>query len=135
MSPLTIVERHGHRVKSLPNPDKDSLEGVDATIHSGWLDLKVRNDTDKVFQIVIDFDEEHMYAKILSSEEVNTVSIITNEDFKYIRKAGKIYESVAVVKESLDKETHKRIDKKKLYDEVVEVNYELPKDIKIEEME
>ena len=44
MSPLTVVERHGHKIKSFPNPDKSSLEGIDATISSGWLDLKVKNE-------------------------------------------------------------------------------------------
>lgn len=133
-TPLTIVERHGHKIKSFPNPDKDSLDGVDATINSGWLDLKVRNDTDQIYQIVIDFDDDYMYVKILSNVETDTISKIKNSDFKYIRKNGKIFESVSVIKENIDKKTNKIIDTKKLYDEIVELNYELPKDTFIEEM-
>lgn len=132
MSPLTIVERHGHKTKSFPNPDQDSLEGVDATINMGWLDLKVRNDTDAVYQIVIDFDDQYMYAKILSNQNFKEEWHIINENFRYIRKNNKIYESVAVVKITKNRKTGKIIKKEKLYDEVVEVNYELAEDVVIE---
>lgn len=135
MTPLTVVERHGHKVKSFPNPDKNSLDGVDATISRGWLDLKVRNDTENIYQIVIDFDDEHMYAKILSDVKPDTKAVIQNENFKYIRKNDKIFESVEVVKEIREIDTNELLEKKKLYDEIVEVNYELPKNIKIEDVE
>lgn len=131
MSPLTIVERHGHKVKSFPNPDQNSLEGIDATIRSGWLDLKVRNNTDHTFQIEIDFDEEYMYARILSDQDSMYEYRIINENFQYIQKNNDIYESVSVIKIGKDKQTGKEISKEKLYDEVVKIEYELPKDVKI----
>ncbi|MBO5095702.1 MAG: glycopeptide resistance accessory protein VanW [Bacilli bacterium] len=130
---LTIVERHGHNIKSFPNPDKDSLDGVDATISSGWLDLKVRNDTNTIYQIVIDFDDDYMYAKILSDKKSNEKVSIINDNFKYVKKNNKTYESVEVVKIIKDKNTDKEIKRQKLYDEVVEVGYELPKDVKVED--
>lgn len=133
-TPLTIVERHGHKIKSFPNPDQNSLEGIDATVSSGWLDLKVRNDTDRTYQIVIDFSSHYMYGKILSNEDMNTVHTIINENFKYIRKNEKIYESISVIKLIEEKESKKVIEKIKLYDEVVEVNYLLPENIEIEEI-
>ena len=133
-TPLTIVERHGHKIKSFPNPDKNSLDGVDATISSGWLDLKVKNDTNNIYQIVIDFDDDYMYAKILSNNILNEKFSIINDNFKYIKKNNKIYESVEVIKIIKDKKSNKEIKRQKLYDEVIEVGYELPKDVKIEEM-
>lgn len=133
-TPLTIVERHGHKIKSFPNPDKNSLDGVDATISSGWLDLKVRNDTNNIYQIVIDFDDNYMYAKILSDNNLNKKISIINDNFKYIKKNNKIYESVEVIKIIKDKKSNKEIKRQKLYDEVIEVGYELPKDVKVEEM-
>lgn len=134
MTPLTVVERHGHKIKSFPNPDRDSLEGVDATIRGGWLDLRVRNNTDCTYQIIIDFDDDYMYAKILSDRKVTANSVIINDNFKYMKKNGKVYESVSVIRVTKDKKTKREISREKLYDEVVEVNYELPKNVKIEEM-
>lgn len=134
MSPLTIVERHGHKVKSLPNPDKDTKEGIDATINEGWLDLRVRNDTDNIYQIVIGFDDIYMYGSILSNNELKIEYSIENENFKYIKNKDKIYESVSVIKITKDKNTKEIIGKEKLYDEVVEVKYPIPKDTYIKEM-
>lgn len=135
MSPLTIIERHAHKVKSFPNPDKDSLDGIDATIHSGWLDLKVRNDTNHIYQIVIDFDEDYMYGKILSNDKIKQNYSIINLSPKYIRKNNKIYESVSVVRIIRDRDTNEMINSEKLYDEVLEIGYKLSENIKIEQLD
>ena len=131
MSPLDVIERHGHRVKSFPNPDKDSLEGVDATVSSGWLDLKVKNNTDNTYQIFINFDDDYMYGTILTDKETGVNYDIINSNFKYIKKNEKIYESVSVVKVIRDKNTNEIISSKRLYDDVVEVKYELDNDVEI----
>ena len=55
MSPLTVIERHGHKMKSFPDPDKTAKQGIDSTISSGWLDLKVKNETNNIYQIDIYF--------------------------------------------------------------------------------
>ena len=133
-SSLTIVERHGHKVKSFPNPDEDSLDGVDATVSSGWLDLKVRNDTDSVYQVVIDFDSDYMYVTLLSDKEKQSDSVILNENLKYFWKDGKIFECVSVVKVTSDLNGD-LISKEKLYDEIVQIGYDLPEDIQIVEEE
>ena len=52
-TPLTIVERHPHQIKDFPSPDEDEPDGVDATVSEGWLDLKVKNNTNLIFQIKI----------------------------------------------------------------------------------
>lgn len=135
MTPLTIIERHGHKVKSLPNPDPDSLEGVDATISSGWLDLKILNDTKDKYQIIIDFQDEYMTVSIYSDKKPEIYYEIINENFTYFRKNNKIYESVDVIKVSHDIETKKVLKSQKLYQEVVEITYPLENNIKLEERE
>ena len=72
-TPLTVVERHGHAVESFPSTTEDLPCGTDATINEGWLDLKIRNDTDNTFQIEISFDDKYMYGRILSQSSVNIV--------------------------------------------------------------
>lgn len=132
MSPLTIVERHGHKLKSLPNNESDSLDGIDATINSGWLDLKVRNDTNDIYQIVIDFDDDYMYGRLLTNNMPEIDYEIINSNLKYFSKDDKIYESVSVVRVMRDKKTHEIVKSENLYDEVVQVTYKLPDDIVIE---
>lgn len=133
MSPLTVIERHGHKIKSFPDPDKSSIQGIDATIHSGWLDLKARNETNQIIQIDISFNDKYMYGRILSDKKLNIEYQISNDNFKYVKEEEKIYECVSVIKTEVDKTNNKVIKKEKLYDEKVLIEYELPKDTHIEE--
>lgn len=90
-TPLTIVERHPHSAETLPSPGGDIPEGVDATIAEGWKDLKVKNDTDDRFQILIEFDEEYIYGSILSDTRQDIYYRVKSENLKYTKENGKIY--------------------------------------------
>lgn len=125
-SDLTIIERHGHLVKSFPNPDKNSLDGVDATISEGWLDLKAKNETKKVFQIVITFDDDYMYLKILQNKRIEQFYEIENENINYVKENNGLYKYVDVVK--LAKKENQIIKKEKLYTDKILIEYELPKE-------
>ncbi len=75
-----------------------------------------------------------MYVCILVSEEAKEEVLISNRNFKYVRKQGKIFESVEVIRTIKDKQTKKELKQEKLYDEMVEVDYPLPQEIEIEEL-
>lgn len=131
MSPLTITERHGHKVKSFPNSDKSALEGIDATISEGWLDLRVKNETNDIYQIAISFDNEYMFGSILSNRESTVDYKIINENLHYVEENTKIFECVSVIKIETDKQDKKIYAHKKLYDEKVFIEYKLPENIDI----
>ena len=59
---------------------------------------------------------------------------IVNGNLNYIKENNKIYECVEVIRIEIDKKTKKEIKKEKLYDEKVLIKYELPSDVKVEEM-
>lgn len=88
-TPMTIVERHGHAAESFPSTTEDLPCGTDATVSEGWLDLKVRNDTDNTFQIAIHFDDNYMYGEILSQRPVNTEYTVFNSSVSYIKRNEK----------------------------------------------
>ncbi|MDO4283203.1 MAG: VanW family protein [Clostridia bacterium] len=132
-SPLTIIERHTHRIKDFPDPIPDSLKGVDATIAEGLLDLKVRNDTDNTFQIVIKFDEENLYCNLCTKEKVFISYHIQNRNLKYIRHLNKTYEIVDVYRQEM--KDSKMIKEEKLYTNKTQIGYQLPSNIEILESE
>ena len=134
MSPLTVTERHGHKIKSFPNPDKSSLEGIDATISGGWLDLRAKNETNDIYQIDISFDDEYMYGRILSNKKPTVDYKIINEDLHYVEENDKIFECVSVVQVQTDKQDKSISNHKKLYDEKVFIEYELPEDVVIKKI-
>lgn len=134
MTPLTVIERHGHVIKSFPDPDKNAIQGIDATINSGWKDLKVKNETNDIYQIEISFDDDYMYGKILTNEETMVNYEIANDNLHYVKENGKVYECVAIIQKEIDKINNKEVNRKKLYEEKVEITYELPSDVIVEEI-
>ncbi len=134
LTPLKVIERHAHHVKSLPNASENDLEGIDATINSGWLDLKVKNDTNYTYQINITFNNKDMIIKIFSNHDSFIEARIINENLKYIKKNNKVYEKLDVVKELRNKNNNKVLLRKKLYEEEKEVTYKVKEDIIDEEL-
>lgn len=121
-TPLTVLERHAHMVKDFPTPPNTGPEGVDATVREGWLDLKIKNETDTTFQIKIDFDDEHITGVILVDKRASCSYEITSGNLCYFRKSGKIYERVSVF-----------CNQELLYENVCEIGYQLHDDIIIDE--
>lgn len=129
MSPLTVTERHGHGVKSFPDPDGSELDGIDATVSEGWLDLKAKNETERVYQIEISFDDKYMYGRILSDTESDQEYEIINENVRYQRENGRAYKYLSVFRRERDRTSGRIGKKEKLYDEKILIAYELPESV------
>ena len=124
-TPMSILERHGHAVESFPPTTEELPCGTDATVSEGWLDLKVWNNTNSTFQIVITFDEDYMYGQIFSDCEVTQEYEIFNGEIAYYRKQGKIYQHASVDCVRTDKVTGQK-EQFALYQNICEIGYELP---------
>lgn len=131
-TPMTVTERHGHVVEAFPSTTEDLPCGTDATISEGWLDLKVRNETDNTFQIKISFDNDFMYSCILSRSPVNKEYSVYNATITYIQRDKRLYQSASVWRSERDKRTGSKTEKE-LYVNECEITYKLPDGIKIEE--
>ena len=101
-TPLTLTERHGHQVKDFPEPPSDAPLGVDATVAEGWLDLRVRNDTEVTFQIAISFDQAHITGRVYTARDLGLTYEAINENLVYYRQNGRVYEGVDVVQRAID---------------------------------
>ena len=128
-TPLTIIERHGHMVKDFPDPPSDAPIGVDAAVSEGWLDLKVQNNTDRSFQIVISFDENNITGSILTDIEPTTAFQITNGKPLYYQEKGRTYEEVDIIQTLVSLSGKKCVSSKLLYRNRCEVGYQLPDDV------
>lgn len=126
-SPLTFIERTGHRSREFPNPP-DMLTGIDATIMEGITDLKVKNNTNEIFQIQIDFDDEYMIGRILSKDKIQKTYKIKNQNLKYYEVDGEVYEEIDIVREIYDLAGN-LIDSVTLYRNKCHIGYDLPKNI------
>ena len=127
-SPLTIVERHGHRIRSFPETKGTSVKGSDATVSEGWLDLKVRNDTNNRYQIVIEFSDKWMKGTLLSDDELDEKYEIINGNVKYVSEHGRIFEEAEVIRRINKTDGENTV----LYVNRCEIGYLLTDDIKVE---
>lgn len=132
-TPLTIIERHGHSVLSFPSTTEELPCGTDATVNEGWLDLKVKNNTENTFQIKINFDEKYMYGYIYSEKEEPFQYTVYNKTVSYFRKAGKIYQSACVCCSKENLNTQQKTEEE-LYCSQCEIAYTLPKTIDVKEI-
>lgn len=130
-TPLTILERHGYRIKDFPEPPSDALIGVDATVSEGWLDLKVRNDTSKTFQITISFEGDIIHGSILTDAAPTEQYRITNGSPLYFRENNNIYEDVDIIQNRYSLSDEKCLSSKVLYQNHCKIGYALPADTKI----
>jgi vancomycin resistance protein VanW len=132
-SPLTIVERHAHKTKDFPTLRKDAPEGVDATIKEGWLDLRVKNETDITFQIDITFDNQNIYGRLFADRDLCCSYKIEGENHKYFRKEGEIFESISIYRCCIPQDGNKTASKSLLYENLCKIGYQLPEGTKISE--
>lgn len=123
-TPLTIVERHPHTVKDFPAPGMP--EGVDATVSEGWLDLKVRNDTEHSYQLLLDFPDELIRGRILCSEKPQYDYCLRIDGPRYFTTQGKVYERADVYRARLDPSTGEGLEEKLLYKSCTRIGYPLP---------
>lgn len=133
-TPFTIVERHAHAVQAFPPSGAGLPEGVDATVREGWLDLKVKNNTEKRYQVLITFDSDYMYGKILTDDTVSQSYEVFNRKIVYYEVNGKVFQTASVWRRVRDKKTS-RVQEHFLYNNTCEIGYRLPDNIKIVQKE
>ena len=130
-TPLTIVERHSHRIKDFPSPDANEPDSVDATVSEGWLDLKVKNQTDLTFQIDLSFNSSCLYGRILTDQAMPCRYEIVNRDKIFFKRDRKIYERVSVCRQCKDYESREIQPAQLLYTDTFEIGYTLPEKTEI----
>lgn len=99
----------------------------------GWLDLKVRNDTESIFQINIAFGENNIIGQIFVNEDIGKTYIVTNGEPVYYKENQKIYEKVDIIQNVFLSESGECESGKVLYVNLCEIGYQLSETIKINE--
>lgn len=124
-TPLSVIERHGHGKEDFPPTTEDLPAGTDATVSEGWLDLKVKNQTDDNWQLLISFDEEYMYGEIRCDAPASEEYEIYNTGVSYYQKSGRTYQRATVNRRirNLDTDTS---SSQVLYVNVCEIGYPVP---------
>lgn len=123
-SPLTIVERSGHREKEFPDLG-DQPAGVDATVAEGWVDLKVRNDTRETYQLGFFFGEEALTGVLRADRETGVEYRVENRGLRYLRRGGAVTEEVDVLRREICRATGELLGERVLYHNSCRIGYPL----------
>ena len=108
--------KHFHyQIKGFPSPDEDELDGVDATVSEGRLDLKVKNNTNLTFQIKISLNGPYIYGSIFIDQAIGHRYEIINREKSYFKKDGKTFERVSVCQQKIDIKSKQVISKNLFY--------------------
>ena len=125
-TPLTLVERHGHCIKDFPEPPSDAPFGVDATVAEGWLDLRVRNDTDCTFQIAVSFHGDRICGSVYAERDWGLTYQVINQDLTYYRLGGAVYEEVDIVQRAQETSSGMWVSTRRMYRNRCRIGYPLP---------
>lgn len=128
-TPLTIVERHSHNVDYFPPKDIQALKGIDATISSGWLDLKVKNETSQVFQVNIHFNDEDMIINILSDKTIKYQYVLRNENIDYVTENDLTYKKYDLIREVYEKNSLNKIKEEHVATDKIRIAYDLKEEL------
>ncbi|MEI3129907.1 MAG: VanW family protein [Oscillospiraceae bacterium] len=96
-TPVTFVERHGHSKKDFPEPPSDAPLGVDATVAEGWMDFKVRNDTDTCLQLSVTFSEAEIIGAVYAARDLGPGCRVVNRSLVYRQVGDQLLEEVDIV--------------------------------------
>lgn len=132
-TPLTVLERHNHGAKDFPVPEGDTPDGVDATVSEGWLDLKVKNETEDAFQIELSFSDVSMHGRILADCDTVERYKVVARDLAFFREGGRVYQRVSIYRQTVRPETREVLSERKLYTDLCEIGYALPAGTQITE--
>lgn len=125
-SPLTIKERHTHKAKDFPTMRSAEPEGVDATISEGWLDLKVKNETNTTFQINLAFDDASITGSLFTNKVIQFIYEIDGKDLSYFRENDAVYQTISIYRREIGIDTREIVSEKLLYTNLCVINYQLP---------
>ena len=99
-----------------------------AAVSEGWLDLRVRNETDTTFQISLTFDSTEIVGQIFTNRKQGKTWRVVNRDLTYTRKPAGIFEDVDVMQQVMEVTTGRLTEESTAYKNRCEIGCPLPAD-------
>lgn len=105
-SPLTILEHHHHDSMDLfPDFGRQVPFGVGTSIAYNYLDYRVRNDTQQVFQLKTFIDGEYLHGQLRCQEPLPYCWHLRVEDEYFEKEGAELYRHNIIYRRKVDKKT------------------------------
>ncbi|MDO4606994.1 MAG: VanW family protein [Bowdeniella nasicola] len=110
-SELDVIEHHHHdRIDMFPDFGRKVPFGTGTSIMYNYLGYRVKNNTDKTFQLIIYTDDEYLYGEVRASALSDYKIHIGVEDEHFVR-IGVVYRKGKVYARRIDKRTGDEVER------------------------
>lgn len=124
-SPLEIVEHHHHDEFDLfPDHNRTIPFGTGTSIMYNYLDYRVKNPTDRPFQLIVYVDDTHLCGELRSAEELDVEYHIEAEGECFVREGGEVFREGKVFRSCIDRKTGDVLFKEQLRNNHAKVMYD-----------
>lgn len=123
---LEVVERYRHGFDPFPDYGRVIPFGTGATLVDGWKDLKMKNNSDRIYQVNIWFDDQYIHGDIMVDKSPEYVYHIKEEGHRFFKKSdGKIYRQNKIYKETVNRKTGNLEKTELAFENDCEIKYDL----------
>lgn len=103
-SELTITEHHHHDGFDLfPDFGRQIPFGTGTSIMYNYLDYRFRNDTDRVYQLIVHTDGEYLFGELRADKPQSVSFQIKSLGERFVRENGEVYRCGSVVRTTVDR--------------------------------
>lgn len=124
-SPLAVVEHHHHNgVDLFPDYRRQVPFGVGTSVFYNYLDYRVRNETDAMFQLFVHTDAEYLRGELRSDREFPVKYHILAQDECFREAADGFYRDNTILRRMVDKRTGNELSREILLRNHAKIQYD-----------
>jgi vancomycin resistance protein VanW len=102
-SPLTVVERSEHSFDPFPDRGRVLPWGVGCSIVYNYVDLVVRNDTERPFQLRTRVGERHLHGQLRTDVRPEHSYMVEARGEQFLRQDGRVYRRNQIWRRVIDR--------------------------------
>lgn len=122
---LEIVEHHHHNHLDLfPDFKRQIPFGTGTSVVYNYLDYRFRNNTDKIYQILVWTDDEYLCGEVRASAPMNVKVHIREEQAYFYWKDGVPFRHNIILRQVVDKGTGNTVESRVLMENNAQVMYD-----------
>jgi vancomycin resistance protein VanW len=129
-SPLTVVERSEHSFDPFPDNGRVLPWGVGCSIVYNYVDLVVRNDTDRTFQILVHVGDRHLEGDLRADATPPHTYRVAARDEQFLRHEGRVFRRNEIWRTVLDRRSGDVVDEELVKQNCALLTY-VPHDVEV----
>ncbi len=111
-TPLTVHEHHHHDGFDLfPDYNRQVPFGVGTSIAYNYIDYRVKNETDRTFQLMISLTDTHLCGELRADAPLDVKYHIATEGERFVREGADVFRCGEVYRIAVDKRTGNVIER------------------------